>query len=181
MPALSTPRSFFLVIGLLLVTVVHLHAAAQSIAEVVFDVLPDGVTSESLTGGLSQKAGATYDKAQLPADRDRVIARLKGLGYLDADARSTVNFIPTGVRLSYAVKARNLYTVESVSAEGIPEADLAAILVAAKIGKETPCTQDVIDKLVPTIAPKLGVNVLYVESVWKPNSDKKQAILILRR
>lgn len=164
-----------------LVAIVPAIAATQNVVEVVFDVLPDGVTAESLAPALTQKSGATYDKAQLPADRERVIVHLKGLGYLDADARSTVNFLPTGVRLSYAVKARNRYTVESVSAEGIPEADLAAILSAAKIGKETPCTQEVIDKLVPAIAPKLGVNVLYIEAEWKLNANKKEAVLILKR
>lgn len=156
-------------------------AAAQNVAEVVFDGLPDDITPDSLTTALSQKAGVLYDKAHLPADRERVVTRLKDLGYLDADARSMVNFIPTGVRLSYAVKARNRYTVESVRAEGIADADLTAILTAAKIDKETPCTQAVIDRLVPAIAPKLGLNVLYVDAEWKLNANKKEAILILRR
>jgi hypothetical protein len=106
---------------------------------------------------------------------------LKDLGYLDADARATVNFIPAGIRVSYAVKARNRYTVESVRADGVPEADLAAIVAAAKVGKETPCTQAVVDALVPALAPKLGVNVLYIQAEWKPNSDKKQAVLILKK
>ena len=157
------------------------HAAAQNVAEVVFDSLPDGVTPDSIITALTQKAGATYDKAQLPADRDRVVGRLKDLGYLDADARSTVSFLPAGIRLSYAVKARNRYTVETVKADGVSEADLAAIVAAAKIDQQTPCTQEVIDKLVPTIAPKLGVNVLYVDAEWKLNADKKQAVLILRK
>lgn len=158
-----------------------LQAAAQNVAEVVYDALPDGVAADSLTAALSQKAGATYDKAQLTADRERVVGRLKDLGYLDADARSTVNFIPTGVRISYAVKARNRYVVEAVKAEGIAETDLAAIVAAARITPETPCTQEVIDRLVPAIAPKLGVNVLYIEAEWKPNADRKQAVLILRK
>lgn len=169
------------ILALLLVAVTPASAATQNVAEVVFDGLPDGVTPDSITTALSQKTGVTYDKAQLPADRDRVIVRLKDLGYLDADARSTVNFIPTGVRLSYAVKARNRYTVESVSAAGVSEADLATILAAAKIDQETPCTQEVIDRLVPAIAPKLGVNVLYVDAEWKPNANKKEAVLILKR
>lgn len=169
------------ILVLLVTALAPAFAAAQNVAEVVFDGLPDGVTADNMTTALSQKTGVIYDKAQLPADRDRVVVRLKDLGYLDADARSTVNFIPTGVRLSYAIKARNLYTVESVSAEGIAEADLSAILTTAKIGKETPCTQEVIDRLVPVIAPKLGLNVLYVDAEWKLNANKKQAILILRR
>ncbi len=181
MLALSTYRSFLWVSGLLLIAVVHLQAAAQNIAEVVFDGLPEGITQDHITTALTQKAGASYDKAQLPADRDRVVGRLKDQGYLDADARSTVSFIPAGIRLSYAVKARNRYTVESVRAEGIAEADLAAILTTAKIGKETLCTQEVIDRLVPAIAPKLGVNVLYINVEWKTNADKQQAVLILRK
>lgn len=169
------------ILVLLLITVAPASPAAQSVAEVVFDGLPDGVTPDSMINALSQKTGVTYDKAQLPADRDKVVVRLKDLGYLDADARSTVNFIPTGVRLSYAVKARNRYTVESVRAEGIAEADLSAILDAAKIDKETPCTQEVIDRLVPAIAPKLGLNVLYVDAEWKLNANKKEAVLVLKR
>jgi len=169
------------ILVLLLIVLAPATAAAQNVAEVAFDVLPDGVTADRITAVLSQKAGATYDKAQLPADRERVITRLKDLGYLDADARSTVNFLPSGVRLTYAVKARNLYTVESVTAEGVSASDLAAILATAKVDKETPCTQDVIDRLIPAIAPKLGVNVLYVEAEWKPNANKKEALLILRR
>lgn len=160
---------------------VPLHAAVQNVAEVLYDGLPEGVAPDSVTATLVQKTGATYDKAQLPADRDRVVGRLKDLGYLDADARSTVNFIPAGVRVTYAVKARNLYTVEAVRADGVPEAELTAIVAAAKIGKETPCTQEVIDRLVPALAPKLGVNVLYIEAEWKPNADKKQAVLVLKR
>jgi outer membrane protein assembly factor BamA len=181
MHVLPIPRALIVIVGLLLMTVVHLQAAAQNIAEVVFDGLPDGVSTDSISASLSQKTGAIYDKAQLPADRERVMTRLKDLGYLDADARSTVNFIPAGIRLTYAVKARNRYTVESVSAQGISEADLAAILAAAKIDKETPCTQEAIDKLVPLIAPKLGVNVLYIDAEWKLNADKKQAILLFKR
>lgn len=173
-------RVLFLISCLLLMGG-HLQAAAQNVAEVVYDVLPDGVSAEQLTAGLTQKPGVAYDKAQLPADRDRLVLRLKDLGYLDAEARSTVNFIPTGIRLSYAVKARNRYTVEGVKVDGVPEADLTAIVTAAKITKETPCTQEVIDRLLPAIAPKLGVNVLYVEAEWKPNADKKQAVLILRK
>lgn len=166
---------------LLLITLGPAAAAAQNVAEVVFDGLPDGVTADSISTVLSQKAGVTYDKAQLPADRERVVVRLKDLGYLDADARATVNFIPAGVRLSYAVKARNRYTVESVRAEGVTEADLATILAAAKIDQETPCTQEVIDRLVPAIAPKLGLNVLYIDAEWKLNANKKKAVLILKR
>lgn len=166
---------------LLLIATLPLVAAAQNVAEVVFDGLPDGVTPDSIITALSQKAGVVYDKAQLPADRERVVVRLKDLGYLEADARSTVNFIPTGVRLAYAVKARNRFTVEKVDAEGVSEADLAAILAAAKIDKETPCTQEVIDRLVPAIAPKLGLNVLYVDAEWKLNANKKEAVLILKR
>lgn len=179
-----TRPAFLLIVQILALVLFALNpatAATQNVAEVVFDGLPDGVTADNINAALSQKTGVTYDKAQLPADRDRVVVRLKDLGYLDVDARSTVNFIPTGVRLTYAVKARNRYTVESVSAEGIAEADLSAILTAAKIGKETPCTQEVIDRLVPVIAPKLGVNVLYVDAEWKLNANKKEAILILRR
>lgn len=172
---------FARLVALALFALTPAMAAAQNVAEVVFDGLPEGVTPDSITTALTQKSGATYDKAQLPADRERVVVHLKDLGYLDADARSTVNFIPTGVRLSYAVKSRNRYTVESVSAEGIAEADLTAILAAAKIDKETPCTQAVIDRLVPAIAPKLGLNVLYVDAEWKLNANKKEAVLILRR
>lgn len=168
-------------IAILLLLITGLQAAAQNVAEVAFDGLPEGVAAESISAGLSQKTGATFDKAQLPADRERVVMRLKDLGYLDADARSTVNFIPGGIRLSYAVKARNRYTVEAVRVTGMSEADLNAIVAAAKIDKDTPCTQEVIDRLVPAIAPKLGVNVLYVEAEWKPNADKKQALLILRK
>ncbi|HEX3133071.1 MAG TPA: POTRA domain-containing protein [Planctomycetota bacterium] len=182
MPIARQPSSSrFLMLLLLLIVVAPAFAAAQNVAELVFDGLPDGIMFESISTSLTQKTGATYDKAQLPANRERVITRLKDLGYLDADARSAVNFVPGGVRLTYAVKARNRYTVESVNAQGIPEADLAAILTAAKIDKETPCTQEVIDRLVPTIAPKLGINVLYIDAEWKANADKKQAVLILRR
>lgn len=170
-----------LLLAVVLLTAVTANAAAQNVADVVFDGLPDGVTADAITAALNQKAGVTYDKAQLPADRERVVVRLKDLGYLDADARSTVTFIPTGVRLSYAVKARNRYTVEAVKVDGMPDADLAAIMTAAKVDKDTPCTQAVIDKLVPAIAPKLGVNVLYVDAEWKTNADKKQAVLILKR
>lgn len=166
---------------LILIATLPLIAAAQTVAEVVYDGLPDGVAADSVSAALTLKSGATYDKAQLPADRERVVTRLKDLGYLDADARATVNFIPTGVRLSYAVKARNRYVVEAVKAEGVPEADLAAIVAAAKITPETPCTQEVIDKLVPALAPKLGVNVLYIETEWKQNADKKQAVLVLKK
>jgi outer membrane protein assembly factor BamA len=156
-------------------------AAAQNVAELVFDGLPETVTADSITAALSQKTGVVYDKAQLPSDRERVVTLLKNQGFLDADARSTVNFIPDGVRVTYAVKARNRYTVESVKAEGIAEAELAAIVAAAKIDQDTPCTQEVIDRLLPAIAPKLGVNVLYVDAQWKQNADKKQAVLILRK
>jgi outer membrane protein assembly factor BamA len=173
--------SFLRPLLLLLIAAVPLIAAAQTIAEVVYDGLPEGVSGESVTVALMLKTGATYEKAQLPADRDRVVGFLKDLGYLDADARPTVNFIPSGVRIGYAVKARNRYTVEAVRADGVSEADLAAIVTAAKIGKETPCTQAVIDALVPALAPKLGVNVLYVEAEWKQNADKKQAVLVLRK
>lgn len=173
-------RAVLVIICLLLVTG-RVQAAAQTVAEVVYDTLPDGVSADQLTAGLSQKPGASYDKVQLPSDRDRLVMQLKGLGYLDAEARSTVNFIPTGIRLSFAVKARNRYTVEGVKVDGVPEAELTAIVTAAKITQETPCTQEVIDRLVPSIAPKLGVNVLYVEAEWKPNADKKQALLILRK
>jgi len=168
---------------LLMLTVAlnQLSAASQNVTEVIFDGLPDGLTPDTITTALSQKVGVTYNKAQLPADRERVVVRLKDLGYLEADARATVNFIPTGVRLAYAVKARNRYTVESVRADGVPEADLAAIVTAAKIDQDTPCTQEVIDRLVPALAPKLGVNVLYIEAQWKLNADKKQAVLILRK
>lgn len=169
------------VLTLLLITLGPAAAAAQTVAEVVFDGLPDGITADSITTALSQKAGVNYDKAQLPADRERVVGRLKDLGYLDADARSTVNFIPAGVRLTYALKARNRYTVESVRAEGVTEADLTAILAAAKIDQQTPCTQEVIDKLVPAIAPRLGLNVLYVDAEWKLNANKKEAVLVLKR
>jgi outer membrane protein assembly factor BamA len=181
MPNLPYGRSLLLVFALLLMTFVQLHAAAQNVAEVVYDGLPEGITTDRITAILSQKTGATYDKAQLPADRDRVVMRLKDQGYLDADARATVSFIPTGIRLVYAVKARNRYTVEAVKVDGVPEADLAAILTAAKVDQETPCTQEVIDKILPAIAPKLGVNVLYVDAEWKTNADKKQAVLILRK
>lgn len=177
----SRPVFLFLALALVLGASTPATAAVQNVAEVVFDGLPDGVAPDGVITALVQKAGATYDKAQLPADRDRVVMRLKDLGYLDADARATVNFIPTGVRVSYAVKARNRYTVESVSAEGVPEADLTAMLAAARIGKETPCTQEVIDRLVPAIAPKLGVNVLYIEAEWKLNANKKEAVLVLRK
>lgn len=171
----------FALIVTLLVAIGNVHAAAQNVVEVLFDGLPDGVTPDTITTALSQKVGVTYDKAQLSADRERVVSRLKDRGYLDAEARSTVNFIPTGIRLAYAVKARNRYTVESVRADGVPEADLAAIVAAAKIDQNTPCTQEVIDRLVPALAPKLGVNVLYIEAQWKLNADKKQAVLILRK
>ncbi len=110
-------------------------AATPNVAEVVFDGLPDGITADNITTAFSQKTGVTYDKTQLPADRERVIIRLKYLGYLEADAQPTVNFIPAGVRVSYAVKPRNRYTVESVSADDVSDADLAAIVAAAKIGK----------------------------------------------
>jgi outer membrane protein assembly factor BamA len=159
----------------------QVHAAAQNVAEVVHDGLPEGVTPDSVTAVLTQKPGAVYDKVLLAADRERLVGRLKDLGYLDADARSTVNFIPSGIRVTYAVKARNRYTVAAVTAEGVPAADLAAIVAAAKIGQETPCTQEVIDRVVPAIAPKLGVNVLYIEAEWKPQADKKQAVLVLRK
>ena len=158
-----------------------LHAAAQSVAEVVYDGLPDGVAADSVSAALSQKTGAAYDKAQLPADRERVVGRLKDLGYLDADARSTVNFIPAGIRLTYAVKPRNRYTVEAVRADGVPDADLAALVTTARIGKDTPCTQAVIDQLAGPVAAKLGINVLYLAAEWKPNADKKQAVLVLKR
>ena len=181
MPTLQPARPFVALIALVLLTNMHAQAAAQNVAEVVFDALPDGVTADSITAGLSQKNGVPYDKAQLPADRERVVMRLKDLGYLDADARSTVNFIPTGVRLSYAVKARNRYTVGSVSVEGVAAAELATILAAAKIDNATPCTQEVIERLVPVIAPKLGVNVLYVDAQWKPDANKREAVLILKR
>ncbi len=166
---------------LLVIALLPALAATQTIAEVVYDDLPDGVAADHLTAAVSQKTGATYDKTQLPADRERLVTRLKDLGYLDADARSTVNFLPTGVRISYAVKARNRYVVEAVKAEGVPAADLAAIVTAAKIDHDTPCTQEVIDRLLPALAPKLGVNVLYIEAEWKLNADKKQAVLLLKK
>jgi hypothetical protein len=50
---------------LLLITVAPAMAAAQNIAEVAFDGLPDGVTADSITAVLSQKAGATYDKGKI--------------------------------------------------------------------------------------------------------------------
>ena len=52
MPALSTSRSFLVVIGLLLMTAVHLSAAAQNVAEVVFDGLPEGVTAGPVFKGV---------------------------------------------------------------------------------------------------------------------------------
>lgn len=181
MSTLLSCHPLLLVLTLMLASCTCTHVAAQSVAEVVFDGLPDGVTPDHITATLSQKPGSPYDKTQLPADRERVVTRLKDLGYLDADARSTVNFIPSGVRLAYAVKARNRYTVEAVRAEGVSEADLAAILAAARIDHQTPCTLEVIDRLVPAIAPKLRLNVLYVDAEWKLNANRKEAVLILKR
>jgi outer membrane protein assembly factor BamA len=180
-PLLRTLLTTAHLLVLLLITLTSATAAVQNVAEVVFDGLPDGVSADTIIAGLSQKSGVVYDKTQLPMDRERVITRLKDLGYLDADARSTVNFIPAGVRLLYAIKPRNRYTVEAVRVEGIPDADLTVIVAREKIGKEAPCTQEVIDRLASAIAPKLGVNVLYIDAEWKINADKKQAILILRR
>jgi outer membrane protein assembly factor BamA len=174
-------RSAFAPIVILLLCHSGLQAAAPNIAEVVFDGLPEDVAAESLSNTLRQKVGTIYDKPQLPADRERVVTRLKDLGYLDADARATVSFIPAGIRVTYAIKPRNRYSVEAVKVDGVAEAELATIVAAAKIDQQTACTQDVIDRLLPAIAPKFGINVLYIETEWKQNADKKQAVLVLRR
>lgn len=154
---------------------------AQQVAEVVFDALPAEVGDNQALAVLSQKVGAAYDKSALPRDRERLIALLVAQGFLDAEARATTSFITGGVRLTYAVKPRNRYTLDTVRAEGLDDAAIAALLGEAKIAADTPATQEVVDRLTAAIAPRFGVNVLFVEAQWKPASDKKRAVLVLRK
>ena len=176
------PLRFLLhVVLLVLATAIPLHAATQNVVEVVFDGLPDEVTVETTTASLALKVGVLYDKALLPTDRDRVTAQLKDQGFLDADTKTAVNFLPAGVRLTFTVKARNRYTIEAVTAEGVPADVIAAVLSTAKIGKETPCTQAVVEQLTQALAPKIGVNVLYLDVERKLSANKKEATLNFRR
>ena len=170
-----------LLVLLVMAGVPLMAANASAVAEVAFDGLPAEITAEIVTMALTLKPGTPYDKAVLPADRDRVTALLKDQGFLDADAKTVVNFIPAGVRLTFAIKARNRYTIEAVTAEGVPEATVAALLAEAKIGKDTPCTQAVVDQLALALAPKIGINVLYLDAERKPNANKKEATLVFRR
>ncbi len=177
----ALPRFNFYLLALLLTVSGPLFAATQNVVEVVFDGLPDEVTAETATVPLKLKIGVLYDKTLLATDRDRVTALLKDQGFLDADTKTVVNFMPAGVRLTFTVKARNRYTIEAVTAEGVPADVIAAVLAAAKIGKETPCTQAVVEQLTQAIAPKVGVNVLYLDAERKLNANKKEATLIFRR
>jgi outer membrane protein assembly factor BamA len=153
----------------------------QQVADVVFDTLPPEVGREQALAALAQKPGASYDKSALPRDRERLIALLVAQGFLDAEARATTSFITGGVRLTYAVKPRNRYTLDTVRAEGLDDAALAALLSEARIAADTPATQEVVDRLTAAVAPRFGINVLFVDAQWKPASDKKRAVLIMRR
>jgi outer membrane protein assembly factor BamA len=155
--------------------------AQSSIVDVVFDGLPAGVQADALAAQLALKKGGTYDKTKEASDRAEITAVLQDLGYLDADVKTLDNFVPGGMRLTQVVKAHNLYAIEAVKATGMTKEAVQAILDELKVGKETVCTRDVCDHLSEAIAPKMGVNLLFLSVDRKLNANKKDVTLIFAK
>ena len=170
-------RSLSVCLLLWIVTIAH----AQTISEVVFDGLPDGVTEERALAALTLKKGVVYDKTKEPADRTSISALLQDLGYLDADTKSLVNFLPGGVRVTFQVKARNRYTIEAVKVAGLTADESQAFMDEQKVTKETVCTQELIDRLAQAVAPKMNINFLFVNVSKKPNANKKEVTVLLSK
>jgi outer membrane protein assembly factor BamA len=156
-----------------------LHATV--VAEVAIEGLPAGVQAEPLAARLGLQKGAAYDKAKEPADRAELAAQLQDLGYLDADVKSSNNHLPAGIRLTYAVKVRNVYAIEAVKVPALPKEAVQALLDEQKIGKDAPCTRETCDQLAQAIAVKLGINYLFLNLERKLNPDKKGVTLVFTR
>jgi outer membrane protein assembly factor BamA len=166
---------------LLMVSTTGAMAATQNVVDLVFDGLPAEITPETAAGVLVLKTGVPYNKALLPADRDRLTVLLENQGFLDNDTKTTVNFIPSGVRLTFTVKARNRYHIEAVEVDGLSDGAITEILAEAKVAKDALCTQDTIARLAQVIAPRLDINVLFIEVALKPNSNKKAVTLVFAK
>jgi outer membrane protein assembly factor BamA len=170
-----------LLFTLLLSLTVMPWAPAQTVSEVAFDGLPAGVTEDLALARIALKKDAVYDKTKESADRSSISALLQDLGYLDADTKSLVNFLPGGVRVTFQIKARNLYTIEAVKVAGLTPEATQAVLDGLKVTKETPCTQDLLDRLAQAVAPQLGINVLFMGVSKKPNANRKEVTVLLSK
>jgi outer membrane protein assembly factor BamA len=154
---------------------------AQVIAEIIYDGLPMMVSSDSITALLRMPPSSDYDKALLAGDRDRVNSALVDLGYLDVETRTKVGFIPSGVKLTYTIKARNCYTISSVEVVGVAAEEVSALLKELAITPETPCVASIHERLAKSFSDKMNIHYLFVIATAKPNSDKQTATVVLSK
>ena len=171
------PLPLWLLLWLIVIPLSH----AQTVSDVVFDGLPAGVAEDLVLSRITLKKDVIYDKTKEPADRTNITAALQDLGYLDADTKTLVNFLPGGVRVTFQIKARNLYTIEAVKITGVTPEATQAILDTMKVTKETVCTQELLDRLAQAVAPQMGINFLFVGVSKKPNANKKEVTVLLTK
>ncbi len=162
---------------LLLAVVAHAHAVA--IAEVVIDGLPAGLMADAVAAQLANAKGGAYDRAKEKADRELIVMQLRELGYLDPDVKAANTFVTGGMRLTWAVKPRNLITLETVHIPGLAKDALQALLDELKLDKETPCTRATSERIAEAVATRLAVNPLFIDAVWKIGGSRKTATLVL--
>ena len=160
-----------------LILLVALRVQGADLVEVTFDGLPAEITPEALTAQAVLKQGAAYDKTKLPAERTRMATFLQDLGYLDAEVRSTEGFLPSGIRLKYAVKTRGVFTIDAVKITGLSDEQVQTLLTELKVSPDAPCTQVLLDRLSAPIAKSMGINVLYVGVDKKLNAAKKSVVV----
>ena len=155
--------------------------AAQVVAELVYEGLPASVTVEAMNTTARMPTGAEYDKSLTTAERNRITSALVDLGYLDAETMSKVGYIPSGVKLTYIIKARNCYTIAKVEVPGINSEVVSKVLNDLGINSDTPCVASVYQRLALAFAEPMNVNYLFVNATTKKNSDKKTAIVVLSK
>ncbi len=154
---------------------------AQVVAELVYEGLPASVTVEAMNTTVRMPTGAEYDKSLITAERNRITSALVDLGYLDTETMSKINFIPSGVKLTYIIKARNCYTIAKVEVPGVNSEVVSKVLNDLGIKADSPCTASVYQRLALAFAEPMNVNYLFVTATTKKNSDKKTANVVLSK
>jgi hypothetical protein len=165
---------------LLLVSLSPLFAA-QNVGEILWDGLPPTCNAEQAVTYLSMPVSSVFDKNKLPGECARIAAALIADGYLDAQVKNKLAYLPSGARITYVISAKNRYTIERVEIANLPneKRDDAQILLA--VDMNTWCTSEHIDQLLEKAAPFMSVHILFLEGIPLVQKNKSTAVVVIKK